>query len=60
MSKSTLYIAGLINLIMVFLIDNAWANNHSDVPIASQFIAGAILISAGAIVGAIQSTEKKP
>tara|TARA_R110000782_G_scaffold110889_1_gene200473 strand:- start:293 stop:430 length:138 start_codon:yes stop_codon:yes gene_type:complete len=45
---------------MVFLIDNVWLTNHSDIPIASQFIVGAIFVSAGAIVGAIQSTETKP
>ena len=60
MTKSSLYIAGFVNLIMAMFFDNAWATNYSDIPISSQFIAGVILVSAGAIVGAIQSTETKP
>jgi hypothetical protein len=60
MSKSLLYIAGFVNLIMAMFFDNGWATNASDIPTESMFIAGVILISAGAIVGAIQPTEKKP
>ena len=60
MTKSSLYVAGFVNLIMAMFFDNGWATNHSDIPMASMFIAGVILVSAGAIVGAIQSTETKP
>jgi hypothetical protein len=60
MSKSTLYAGGFVNLFMAFMIDNGLGDNHSEVSIQSMFIAGVILVSAGAIVGAIQSTETKP
>jgi hypothetical protein len=60
MSKSALYFAGFANGIMAMFFDNGWATNHSDMPTESMFIAGVILVSAGAIVGAIQSTETKP
>jgi hypothetical protein len=59
-SAFLLQTAGVINLAIVFLINNVWATNYSDIRIASHFIAGVILISASAIVYAIQSTETKP
>jgi hypothetical protein len=57
MSKSSLYVAGFANLIMAMFFDNEWAVNHSGVPMESMFIVGAILISSGAIVDAIQAKE---
>ena len=60
MTKPSLYTAGFANLIMATFFDNGWAANASDIPTESMFTVGAILISAGAIVGAIQSTETKP
>jgi hypothetical protein len=44
---------------MAMFFDNGWAKNHSSIHMESMFIVGAILASAGAIVGAIQSTETK-
>jgi hypothetical protein len=60
MSKYALYFSGFANGIMAMFFDNGWATNYSQISIESMFISGVILLSSGAIVGAIQSTETKP